>query len=91
MQSLDSAVYGSSQAAEDPLAGKRQLGRALQRPSTRHKVLAKVEHGKFDGIPQLVAPVSVSHHALDVQVDIAPLQYQLLLSTLLDHKTCADV
>lgn len=39
MQSVDSAVYGSSKAAEDPLAGKGQLGRGLQALGSRHKVV----------------------------------------------------
>ena len=74
MESLDSAVYGSCEAAEDPLAGKGQLGSALQGIPSRHKVVPKVDHGKLDGIPQLVAPVSVGHHTLDVQIDVTSLQ-----------------
>ena len=68
-------------------ATARATARGLQRPhaapsvtfTTRHlrpppHLVSQVEHGKADGVPQLVAPVAVGHHALDVQVDVAALQ-----------------
>lgn len=60
-------LCGSIEAGQDPAAGQRQLprGRKLRRGT---EVVAEALYGKFDGVPELVAPVSVGHHTLNVQV-----------------------
>jgi hypothetical protein len=38
------------------------------------EALWQVHHGKADGIPQLVAPVAVRNHTLNVKIDVTSLQ-----------------
>ena len=70
------AVNGSRQPAQDPLAAKGHLLR-VKDPFWGLEAVPKIDHGKLDCIPQLVAPVPVGHHALDVQVDVPALQYTM--------------
>ena len=77
MQCLDGAVHSCCQPAQNPLAAKWQL-QGILKVTSRDKVIPKIDHGKLDGVPQLVTPVSVCHHALDVQVDVSSLHHNPL-------------
>ncbi len=63
----DHFLRGGVEAGEDPSAGQRQLrgGWQLRRGP---EIVAEALKREFDGVPELVAPVAVGHHALYVQV-----------------------
>jgi len=65
VQSLDCALYSYIQPAQNPLTTERQL-LGILKTSSSDKAVPQVNHGKFDGIPKLVAPVSVCNDTLDV-------------------------
>lgn len=74
MKRFDSVANSCCEPAEDPLAAKGKL-LSSQHISGSLKAVTQVDHGKLDSIPQLVAPVPISYHTLDVQVDVSTLQY----------------
>ncbi len=50
MQCLDGAVHSCCQPAQNPLAAKWQL-LGIAKVTSRDKVIPKIDHGKFDGVP----------------------------------------
>ena len=74
MQCLDGGVNGCCQSAQNPLAAKGKL-LSSQHISRCLEAVTQVDHSKLDGVPQLVTPVAVCYHALDVQVDVPSLQH----------------
>ena len=84
MQRLDSTVHSCSEPAQDPPACERQLLGVLKIAGW-DKVVAEVDHGKLDGVPQLVAPVTVGYYTLDVQVDVTSLQHSSTCRTCRHH------
>lgn len=52
--------------------GENRTGGGVRR--RRREVVAEIPQSELNGVPQLVAPVPVGHHLLDVQVDVAALR-----------------
>ena len=76
-QAADDGRRGRRQPRQHPAARQRRAGarrrRARRGRRRRREALAQVQHREAHRVPELVAPVPVRDHALDVQVDVARL------------------
>lgn len=73
MQRFDCVLNGCCQSAQNPLAAEWKL-LSSQNISWCLEGVPQVDHSKLDSVPELVAPMPVCDHTLDVQIDIPSLK-----------------